>query len=258
MNIQHVFLVLLLILLTGKANCSDSQDATTWPGNKQFAISLSYDDALDSQLDNAVPQLTMYGYKASFYVYPASEPFQRRLSEWKLLAQQGHELGNHSLYHPCRGSLPNREWVEPHKDLDKYSIKRILLELDIANLMLNTIDGKNLRTYTIPCGDTQVTDGDYYGLLAERFLAVKGEGVAEGYAILYTPSNVSGEELINYVKSPPAGIRLINILFHGVGGDHLSVSSEAHQQLLAYLATNENIYWIDTYQNIMRHKKTKN
>ena len=39
-----------------------------WPNNKTAAVSLAYDDALDSQIDNAIPALKKYNFKGSFYL----------------------------------------------------------------------------------------------------------------------------------------------------------------------------------------------
>ena len=50
---------------------------------------------------------------------------------------------------------------------------------------------------------------------------------------------------------------MVNFTFHGVGGDHLSVSAEAHGQLLAYLAANRDIYWTDTFLNIIQYVTTQ-
>jgi hypothetical protein len=47
--------------------------------------------------------------------------------------------------------------------------------------------------------------------------------------------------------------RMVNILFHGVGGDYLSVESDAHEELLQFLADNSDRYWVDSFINIMRH-----
>ena len=61
------------------------------------------------------------------------------------------------------------------------------------------------------------------------------------------------QELIAYVKENTKDGMLLNILFHGVGGDHLSVSAEAHEELLRFLAAKREIYWVDTYLNIMTY-----
>ena len=48
-----------------------------FPGGASVALSLSFDDARDSQLDVALPVLEEHGVSATFYVLP--EPVRRRL-----------------------------------------------------------------------------------------------------------------------------------------------------------------------------------
>lgn len=115
-----------------------------------MAISLSYDDGLNSQLDNVVPALNKYNLKASFYLTLASTVVRERLQEWRSAALQGHELGNHTLYHPCRASLPGREWVPDTANLDTYSLKQIVQEVEMANSFLYAIDGRQQRTLLLP------------------------------------------------------------------------------------------------------------
>ena len=65
---------------------------------------------------------------------------------------------------------------------------------------------------------------------------------------------VSGSKLVDRIESEAAeGTKLFNIIFHGIGGDYLTVSTEAHDHLLEYLADNQETYWVDSYINIMRH-----
>ena len=52
----------------------------TWPDGQKMAISLSYDDALNSQLDNAIPALNRHGLVASFYLTLASPTVRQRLT----------------------------------------------------------------------------------------------------------------------------------------------------------------------------------
>jgi hypothetical protein len=68
-----------------------------WNGS-QSAISLTFDDGSDSQLDIAVPALEAKGMKATFYL---TEPqiTGSRVNDWKNLALAGHEIGNHSKHH---------------------------------------------------------------------------------------------------------------------------------------------------------------
>ena len=50
------------------------------------------------------------------------------------------------------------------------------------------------------------------------------------------PVGTTGEQLIARVKEAARAGTMVNFTFHGIGGDHLAVSREAHQQLLDYLA----------------------
>ncbi|MFR0657338.1 polysaccharide deacetylase family protein, partial [Pantoea sp. SIMBA_079] len=73
--------------------------AFPWPEGQRAAVSLAYDDALESQLDTAIPALYRHGLKASFYLTLSADSVQRRLADGRAVARSGHELANHSLFH---------------------------------------------------------------------------------------------------------------------------------------------------------------
>ncbi len=252
---MRFYLTFLIITLSSAAFSQTADSANfEWPNGETLAISLSYDDALNSQLDNAVPVLDRHGFKASFYIIPASDVVGQRMKEWRALAKNGHELGNHSIFHPCSKN-EGHDWVPDYKNMDEYTIARITEELMLANTFLKAIDGKNERTYTPPCGSLITREGNYLPEVANLFVAIKGQGMTNGFSTLWAPAEVTGEDLIEYVKlqEKEGSVKLVNILFHGIGGDHLSVSTEAHSQLITYLSENNEKYWIDSYINIMRY-----
>lgn len=230
-----------------------SEELTSWPAGR-VAVSLSYDDALDSQLDIAMHALNKHGFKVSFYVVPASDSFHNRLFDWKKLADQGHELGNHTLKHSCRGSLPNRQWIEPDRDLDKQSVAQLVTEIRIANTLLQALDGKTQRTLTLPRGDVLAGGENFVEFIDQEFVAIKSLESPEGFSVTHTPNKLTGAQLISLVSSSADSTQLINLIFHGIGGDYLSVSEDAHNELLAFLASNRDKYWVDTYLNIMNAK----
>jgi peptidoglycan/xylan/chitin deacetylase (PgdA/CDA1 family) len=253
MQLSVSFLVVAGLIL-GPTLVQSAEDIE-WPGNIRTAVSLSYDDALNSQLEHAVPALEKHDFRASFYLIVAADSVRERMSEWRDLANRGHELGNHTIYHACSGSLPDRDWVSEDNDLDNRSIEQIRSEVLAANTFLQALDGLTERTFTPPCDDLIVKDGNYLPAVSQYFVAIKGQnnGMREGSSPLYAPTGESGQELIDYVKKNTKDGMLLNILFHGVGGDYLSVSAEAHDELLHFLAANRDIYWTDTYINIMRY-----
>jgi len=245
----------LVCIAAAAFSAAAADDAMRWPDGAKVAISLSYDDALGSQLDNAVPALQRHNFKASFYLILASPTVNERLAEWRAIAADGHELGNHTINHACRGSLPDRDWVNPDYDLDNRSLEQMRDEVVMANTILHMIDGREERTFTPPCADQLAGGENYVDAVAPLFVGVKSrdEGMSQGSSFLHMPTNVSSDELIKFVKDHTRDGVLLNILFHGVGGDHLSVSTDAHAELLQYLADNRDTYWVDTYIKIMQY-----
>ena len=232
---------------------ANGAENTNWLKGKT-AVSLSYDDALDSQLDNVIPALNSFGFLASFYVVPTSNAFQSRLEAWRSAAKHGHELGNHTLFHSCRASLDDREWVQPDRDLDTQSAKSVIEEVKLANILLQALDGRTQRTFAIPCGDLLAGGVNYVDQVKADFLAIKGQGINSGFSTLHVANGESGEKLVQLVREQTGKTALINIIFHGVGADYLSVTNDAHIKLLKYLDQNSDIYWVDTYFNIMKAK----
>jgi peptidoglycan/xylan/chitin deacetylase (PgdA/CDA1 family) len=253
---MHVFhLCFVACFISFASSNIAAEEKFSWPDGKRMAISLSYDDAIDSQLDTAIPSLNSYGLRASFYLTLASPTVQNRLNEWRAAAMQGHELGNHTIYHPCSAALPDRNWVASYYNIDKYVVEEIVHEITVANSFLQAIDGRTERTLTPPCDDVIVSGEDYIPAVRNMFVAIKGHEFNDPtFAVLWAPVGVSGSELIDRVKAEAANdTKLFSILFHGIGGDYLAVSSEAHDQLLSYLADNRDIYWVDSYVTVMKY-----
>jgi len=258
--------LLLVALLAAHAHpfaAAPAAPAFHWPEGARAAVSLSYDDALDSQLDQAIPALDRAGLRGSFYLQLSNPPVAKRMDAWRAAAARGHELGNHSLFHQCSRSAPGHEWVQAARDLDTTSVEQMRDQVVLANTMLAAIDGKRERTYTLPCGDRLAAGKDYLPALAGEFVAVKvggGDGVIASMAALdplavpvLAPVGLSGRELIAIVERAGRQGTMVNFTFHGVGGDYLQTSSAAHRELLAWLAAHRKDYWTDTFLNIMRH-----
>lgn len=150
-----------------------AQKAGPWKG-KGAAVALTYDDALNVHLDHVVPALDSAGFKATFYLSAFFPAFRERAVEWQAVAAKGYELGNHSLFHPCRGTVPGREWVKPEYDLTTYTLQQLTDEIVMADVFLNISDGKKSRTFAYPCGDTTVGGVSYVPAIRERFIAARG------------------------------------------------------------------------------------
>lgn len=240
--------------------------AFTWPHGARAAVSLAYDDALDSQLDHAVPALDRHGLKATFYLNLAGDSVARRLGDWRRVARAGHELGNHSLFHQCSRAGPGREWVPDHRNLDTTSAAQIRDQVLLANTVLHAIDGTRERSFTPPCGDLVAAGENYVDALKPVFVAIRTSGtaiVADMSALdpftvgARAYADVTGPQLIAVVEQAAARGTMALLTFHGVGGDYLAVSRKAHDELLAYLAEHRQIYWTDTFISIMKYVRAQ-
>ncbi|WP_151088144.1 polysaccharide deacetylase family protein [Hymenobacter baengnokdamensis] len=238
------------LLLGGPA--AYAQAPSVW-NNKQCAVVLTYDDAIDVDLDNVVPALDSARLRGTFYLIGSSPAVAHRLGEWRQAARHGHELGNHALMHPCDGSLPGRGFVTPDNDLSKYTVSRAVSEIRANNTLLNAIDGKTARTFAYPCGDRQIGGVNFYEQLRQDFVAARGimPGLQTAAQVdldnidCYLINAQSGEYLVDLVKQARQSHTLLVFLFHGVGGGHgLNVSLPAHRQLLRYLQANQKDIWV--------------
>ena len=262
-------LSLLSVHHSASAHANHHPAPSIWPNGTKAAVVLTYDDNLESQLANAVPELAQFNLPATFYISTQRNNFLERKNAWADVANAGHELGNHTQHHPCDASKANREWVAPEHDLSKYQIEDFVTELKAASNTLKAIDGKENRTFAYPCGDTMVGGIDVIDAIrplfsgarmasndnkgrtdpTENFDAFKIDAVDAG--------NLTAQEMIAYAEGALGKRQLVTFLFHGVGGDYASVNQEDHSALLRYLAANKKLYWVATMQEVMEYMQKR-
>jgi peptidoglycan-N-acetylglucosamine deacetylase len=251
----------LTVLLSAFFFFTYAQDKAVWH-NKKCAVVLTYDDALNVHLDNVIPILDSLGFKGTFYLSGFFPSFRERITNRISVAKKGHELGNHTLFHPCEGKAQGREWVKPDYDLNTYTIQRIVDEISMANTLLEAMDGKTKRTFAYPCGDMKASDSSYVDQIKKTFAGARGVGgkmqklnEIDLYNIgSYLINGQSGDKLINLVKKAIENNSLLVFLFHGVGGEHsLNVSLSDHRKLLYFLKQNEKDIWVTPLIDVVEY-----
>jgi len=140
-----------------------------WPNGAKIALSLTFDDGRSSQVTHAVPLLDSFGVKATFYAQP--ENLLEELELWKKAVASGHEIGNHTIGHPCTG---NFTWTRyDGVVLEDYDLDRMRAELLQTNNELEELLGVRPVSFAYPCGQTYVGRGrdtkSYVPLIAELF-----------------------------------------------------------------------------------------
>ncbi|MEI7724334.1 MAG: polysaccharide deacetylase family protein [Bacteroidota bacterium] len=242
------FFILIMIIHT----YAQEPTVSVW-NHRQCAVTLTYDDGLNVHLDKVIPVLDSLGFKGTFYVPGNSVSLAQRMAEWKTIASHGHELGNHTLFHPCAGVSKGRKWVKPEYDLDTYTIPRIIDEIRLSNTLLHAIDGKTKRTFAYTCGDRVIGGVSFVDSIRNDFVAARGvkNGTDQIKNIdlfdirAFMVNGQSAEELIALVDKAKNEGGLIVFLFHGVGGEHaINISLDEHNKLLRYLKQNEKDIWI--------------
>ncbi len=255
---KQIFLILLVpfILLTLESNAQ-----FRWPDGKKAAVVFTYDDALDGHLDVAVPQLDEFGLKGTFYCTGNSPGLYNRTDEWRKIALNGHELGNHTLFHPCDGT--RGDWVKPEYDLKKYTLEQIVAELKTANTLLKAIDGKTERTFAYTCCDYVAGGTDFSDEVEKMFVAARLDGSVpenmNNYNVYKTPSwgvnNPTAEQLIAFVDEALKKGTIAVFMFHSVGGGYLNVGAEEHRKLCEYVKKNEKDIYTGTFLEVMQFVK---
>lgn len=237
-----------------------------WPSGKKAAVILTYDDGLQSHFRVVMPQLESHNLRGTFFLY-GQVIKEDDIPTWRAASQRGHELGNHSLFHPCL-SQTSKQKIEQCHALECYSVKDILSEIGIMNNFLYAIDGKKEHAYAYPCSQSIAGGVDYSQPLLTSGLtkfARGGEGrvITDAnnlnYAMIPTfpaHTGITANELIAYVKEAIEKRGLAIIIFHGVGGDYLAVEADEHKKLIEYLASNRDI-WVGTFSEIMQYVATQ-
>lgn len=136
-------------------------------------MSFSFDDGNKSQVEEAVPILDRHRIRGTFYVLPRA--IRRELDKWRKAADSGHEMGNHTVTHPCHRTT---RWTR-HRPLEKFTLDRMeKQELLEANRQLSGMLGASPETFAYPCGHTVVGPADaplsYTVVVGRHFLVGRG------------------------------------------------------------------------------------
>lgn len=259
---RTVFLITVLLA----PRLATAGDVFQWPRAAKAAVALTYDDGVDVHLEHVAPDLEAAGLRGTFYVPGSSRSLFARMGEWRALERRGHELGNHSVFHPClriSAHGERRDWLAPERELEKYSVSQMAGELRVMNTLLVAVDGKLDRTYAYTCSDHLAGGKSYVDEVRPLFLAARTGEKPEipelrELDVHFVPSwmvvNASAEEMIAYVEKAVQAGSMAVFMFHGVGGGHnLNVDRGAHRELIRWLAANKDRIWTDTFRSVMSH-----
>jgi len=171
-TIVFLFPCFFVLFLSLPAHAQQPSTTFAWPEGKQAAISLTFDDARESQVIVGTSLLDQYSIKATFFVVPGA--VEKQLDGWKKAVANGHEIGNHSLVHPCSS---NYSWSRD-KALEDYTLKKMREELAESNNRIKQLLGVKAEVFAYPCGQKYIGSGtktkSYVPLVSKMFIAGRG------------------------------------------------------------------------------------
>jgi hypothetical protein len=277
-NAPRILTFIVLSLLTSALPVAAAQEASaatvrkaatvTWPDGATCAVSLSYDDSIPIHHLRVAPLLDQHRLRATFYLSVKSIDDPKA---WKAVAAAGHEIGNHSLFHPCRReATPGFAWLPEWYNLMDYTPGRLRDELAVANLVFDLLDGGKPRTYGNNCTNLTIGRGDKEqpmdAILAELFVAARGEitnrPVDPAEPEFTRLGHYSGDaktftQIRTEIEQARAGGTWIIYMIHGVGeGTHpLFIADDEHRQLIEWLDRERASIWTAPVVEVALHLK---
>jgi sialate O-acetylesterase len=268
LKLMKSLLLLLLVLLSSTRffaqQIATKVTVTRWPRDRSAAISLTFDGAMGTHLDIAAPILKKHGLNGTFFVSTGLGVWERRKSEWRQLAKDGNELGNHTVHHPCL--LPE---IEPHSQ--DYTPEMMKAEIQgAAQQITQLVASERGLTFAYPCGDMSFgpskdqarNAGLYLRYISDVAFGARGAGAwgaqdPDDLGVLTVPElgPTAGKDLGGLLALAEPAIRGHNwgvYCFHGIGGEYLSVSASDFDELAAYLERHSEI-WTAPFGDVLRY-----
>jgi len=239
--------------------------------SKRAIICLTYDDALTSQLTKVIPQLDSVGLKATFFLpsiqgSPISDVFGQTVEPvvagWSNAASNGHEIANHTLFHPC----PEKFGWPKDFAIESYTIDRIVKEISTQNIFLSLLDPtRKIRAFAYPCNNDLIGDTDYSKIIKDKGLVTFARTGGDKNSIITDFKNLNTmkvpswlvmegttlDELIEFAEKVKKAGGMGVYQFHGVGGENFKITSETHRAFLDYLKAHQADYWVTTFSEAM-------
>lgn len=235
-----------------------------WFGNKQAAVSLTFDDGLIGQFNVAMPLLDKYRYKGTFFM-TVSIVNDQHIS-WDLLrkaARNGHEIANHALTHPHFIKLSAKtiaqECVECNKQLDKL------------------IPGQRTLTHAYPFGEgggSTDTDRAVRNAVAPYFIGARAtQNKAYGYNRYNFAQtnddyyNVNSRMIADAASMAGFGKDLDETIaaggwycptYHGIHDGWIVTPRDVFARHLAEIHKRRASLWVAPFKNVIQYHRERN
>ncbi|WP_308365669.1 MULTISPECIES: polysaccharide deacetylase family protein [unclassified Microbulbifer] len=230
-------------------------EVTVLPWNGlQSAVSLTFDDGLDSQLDYAIPELDAKDIDATFFITETAITGNRK-DYWKNLPFNGHEIGNHSKHHYQPSDNPTESYERTFDDTLGYD-ETVAAQTEIEQAMDTTI-----VSYAYPY---TTNDPHLVKYLQDTHISARGGWVNSGYymkssdtpdwmniSCQFTGTEGTFELYKGWVDEAISQQAWTVLGIHGVGDiDYTSFPQDTFNLFINYLDANRSSIWIAPYGTV--------
>ena len=213
-------------------------------GDRKAAVTYTFDDGLRSQFTKALPVLDELNLKATFFIVPGVTPDvsddakKKRIAdwgsvswdEWKKVAANGHEIGNHSL---------------EHKNLAAQSEAEIRRQVDEAQKLIKQKLGITALTFCYPYNSR---NKKVDAIVDPKFPFSRKSQVGFGGKIT---SKMMNDRMDKAVQKGSWEIIMIHAI--NIGYDQFRDPQQLYDHW-RYVKSKESELWVDTFANIGKYK----
>ena len=260
--LTHVcFILIIMIAMSSYIHASELVEnllrITPWYGGRSAAVSLRFDDNLDSHLDKAIPLMNRFNIKGTFMVSPGRSSFKKRQNNWmKQVPAIGHEIGNHTMHHRGADNLTEARY-----------------EISEAAKIIRAGKGKPDRLLVFASGGGKRWGGNRWSSADEAYLQIPGSlnmiDLYDGnHPYVNVTGNITTDELIGYVDTTLKKGLYQAFTFHNIGtpnfrdlvrrvvrGISLSYPEEDFHQFVKMLSDRSDSVWIGTIGDILKYQE---
>ncbi len=222
---------------------------TKFLDNKAAAVSFTFDDGLQSQLNVAVPLLDAFGFKATFGIiagatpnidgetppYPFGSNITGSWAGWRAIATRGHEIANHSLTHVRLMTVSDPVQLDQEFN-------------GSADLITEQI-GTAPLTFVFPYNHY---NDRLASLALQHHIAIRDDEIGYGNR-LYT----AGEMNAAVDNAIQHGEWMVPMLHGFAQGEYAFVDRWTFQAHLSYLAGQSAQVWVETYGGVSRYQQER-
>ena len=208
-----------------------------WQGDRAGAFAFTFDDGQREQAAIAAPMLDALGLKATFVINPGKTPQNGESwfgswEQWRALAKNGHEIGNHAM---------------THENLSKASDEVLQREVVDAKALIEKEMALPCYSFVYPYN----AEGDAARTLVKKTHPVWSSGERKAYG----GPNFTAAKANAWIDEAITKKSLVIAMIHGIDTGYLPFAGRAiFKDHLDYVKSKESQVWVATLATIKRYE----